>query len=157
MDSTNETYNPWSETYNPWSIVNLVFRHLADEGLRPMLGEAGDPSVPAAALLSALGITPSTDSSKNFSRRVSDELARLREAFEAEDPRLDQPAPPLTSHGAARLRQPLVCDQARGRAHRGVPGGVPTGHSCLRLRTQTAPRRCVMRTTRTFPSREGCR
>ena len=21
------------ETYNPWSIVNLVFRHLADEGL----------------------------------------------------------------------------------------------------------------------------
>jgi hypothetical protein len=86
-DSTNETYNPWSETYNPWSIVNLVFRHLVDEGLRPVLGEAGDPSVPAAALLSALGITPSTDSSKSFSRRVSDELARLREAFEAEDPR----------------------------------------------------------------------
>jgi hypothetical protein len=122
MDSTQETYNRWSETYNPWSIVNLVFRHLADEGLHPELGEAGDPSVPAAALLSALGITPSTDSSKNFSRQVSDELARLREAFEAENPRLDQPAPPLTSHGASRLTQPPVCDQARGRAHRGVPG-----------------------------------
>ena len=27
------------ETYNPWSIVNLVFRHLADEGLHPVLGD----------------------------------------------------------------------------------------------------------------------
>jgi hypothetical protein len=74
------------ETYNPWSIVNLVFRHLADEGLHPVLGEAGDPGGPAAALLTALGITPSTEGSKKVNRRVSDELARLREAFEAEDP-----------------------------------------------------------------------
>ena len=29
------------ETYNPWSIVNLVFRHLAAEGLHPVLGECG--------------------------------------------------------------------------------------------------------------------
>ena len=157
MDSTNETYNPWSETYNPWSIVNLVFRHLADEGLRPVLGEAGDPSVPAAALLSALGITPSTDSNKNVSRRVSDELARLREAFEAEDPSLDQPSTPTD---LARSRVPATTaglrSGARPRASGGTEG-VPTGHSCLRLRTQTAPIRCVMRTTRTFPSREGCR
>jgi hypothetical protein len=31
------------ETYNPWSIVNLVFHHLAEEGLHPILGTAGDP------------------------------------------------------------------------------------------------------------------
>jgi hypothetical protein len=71
------------ETYNPWSIVNLVFRHLADEGLHPVLGEAGDPGTPAAALLTALGITPSTGRSKKVARSVSEELARLREAFEA--------------------------------------------------------------------------
>lgn len=75
------------ETYNPWSIVNLIFRHLADEGLHPVLGEAGDPGAPAAALLKALGITPSADGSKKVTRRVSDELTRLREAFEAENPR----------------------------------------------------------------------
>ncbi|HET9080249.1 MAG TPA: hypothetical protein VFO01_07005 [Trebonia sp.] len=75
------------ETYNPWSIVNLVFRYLADEGLHPVLGEAGDPGAPAAALLKALGITPSPGGSKKVTRRVSDELARLRGAFEAENPR----------------------------------------------------------------------
>jgi hypothetical protein len=74
------------ETYNPWSIVNLVFRHLADEGLHPVLGETGDPGAPAAALLEALGITPSTDGSRKITRRVSDELARLREAFETQHP-----------------------------------------------------------------------
>jgi hypothetical protein len=74
------------ETYNPWSVVNVVFRHLADEGLHPVLGEAGDPGVPAAALLTALGITPSTEGSKKVTRRVNDELARLRAAYEAEDP-----------------------------------------------------------------------
>lgn len=74
------------ETYNPWSIVNLVFRHLADEGLHPVLGETGDPAGPATELLKALGITPSTDGNKKITHRVSDELARLREAFEAEHP-----------------------------------------------------------------------
>ena len=39
------------EKYNPWTVVNLVFRHLADEGLHPVLGEAGDPSAAAAELL----------------------------------------------------------------------------------------------------------
>lgn len=75
------------ETYNPWSIVNLVFRHLADEGLHPVLGEAGDPGAPAAALLRALGIAPSAGANQKDTRRVNDELARLREAFEAEHPR----------------------------------------------------------------------
>ena len=34
------------ETYNPWSIVNLVFHHLAEQGLHPVLGESGDPGRP---------------------------------------------------------------------------------------------------------------
>ncbi len=46
------------ETYNPWSIVNVVFHHLATQGLHPVLGEAGDPGAPAADLLRALGIEP---------------------------------------------------------------------------------------------------
>jgi hypothetical protein len=79
MDATEETYNPWS-------IVNLVFRHLADEGLHPVLGEAGDPGVPAAALLAALGIAPSTEGSEKITRRVSHELAQLRAAYESEHP-----------------------------------------------------------------------
>jgi len=75
------------ETYNPWSIVNLVFRHLADEGLHPVLGECGDPGAPAAALLRALGITPAAEGNRHVATRVNDELARLRAIFEAENPR----------------------------------------------------------------------
>jgi hypothetical protein len=84
MDSPMDTRE---EIYNPWSIVNLVFRHLADEGLHPVLGETGDPAAPAAELLKALGIVPSTDGSKKITRQVSDELAKLRAAFEAENSR----------------------------------------------------------------------
>ena len=72
-----------AETYNPWSIVDLVFRHLADAGLHPVLGEAGDPGAPAAALLRALGITPAAEGNRRVTARVSDDLARLRAAFEA--------------------------------------------------------------------------
>ncbi len=75
------------ETYNPWSIVNLVFRHLAAEGLHPVLGESGDPGQPAAALLKALGITPAAEGNRQVNARVHDELARLRQAFEADHPR----------------------------------------------------------------------
>jgi hypothetical protein len=94
MDTSDDTGDPAgrdarppAETYNPWSIVNLVFRHLADEGLHPVLGETGDPGAPAAALLAALGISPSADGSKKVNARVSDELAQLRAAFEADQPR----------------------------------------------------------------------
>ncbi len=83
MDSPDDSSR---ETYNPWSIVNLVFRHLADEGLHPVLGEAGDPGAPAAALLKALGITPAAEGNRHVTAHVSDELARLREIFEAEHP-----------------------------------------------------------------------
>jgi hypothetical protein len=77
------------ETYNPWSIVNLVFRHLASEGLHPILGESGDPGKPAAELLRALGITPAAEGNRQASARTKDELARLRDAFEAAHPPAD--------------------------------------------------------------------
>jgi hypothetical protein len=71
-----------TETYNPWSIVNLVFTHLADEGLHPVLGEAGDPGAPAAELLRALGITPAAEGNRQMSARNKEQLARIRAAFE---------------------------------------------------------------------------
>ena len=70
------------ETFNPWSIVNLVFHHLASEGLHPVLGEAGDPGVPAAALLRALGITPAAEGNRQASEKVKEQLAELRAAFD---------------------------------------------------------------------------
>lgn len=71
------------ETYNPWSIVNLVFEHLADEGLHPILGSAGDPGPPAAALLLALGIRPAPEGNRQITAEVRDHLAELRSAFES--------------------------------------------------------------------------
>ncbi|GFG73329.1 hypothetical protein [Mycobacterium botniense] len=65
------------ETYNPWTIVNLVFKHLAEQGLRPVLGER-DPAGPAASLLSALGITPSMADDAWVRQRRDTELAELR-------------------------------------------------------------------------------
>ena len=81
--------NTPEETYNPWSVVNLVFRHLANEGLHPVLGESGDPGAPAAELLRAFGITPTAEGSRQASARTKDELAGLREAFEAAHPTAD--------------------------------------------------------------------
>jgi hypothetical protein len=69
------------ETYNPWTIVNLVFSHLAEEGLRPMLGE-GDPAEPAAALLRMLGIVPSVNPSPQSIRERDAKLAELRAAHD---------------------------------------------------------------------------
>jgi hypothetical protein len=74
------------ETYNPWSIVHLVFSHLANEGLHPVLGESGDPGAPAAELLRALGIAPDAAGNRNVSARTRDELAALRAAFEEAHP-----------------------------------------------------------------------
>ena len=84
MNTGADSDHPPAETFNPWSIVNLVFRHLADEGLHPVLGESGDPGKPAAELLRALGITPAFESRPHVVTGVSGELARLRQAFEAE-------------------------------------------------------------------------
>jgi hypothetical protein len=66
------------ETFNPWTVVNLVFHHLADNGLHPVLGEAGDPAVPAAALLRALGIEPGRNDESITSPGVQNTLAELR-------------------------------------------------------------------------------
>jgi hypothetical protein len=67
------------ETFNPWTVVNLVFNHLAEHGLHPVLGEAGDPAEPAAALLRTLGIEPGRNDETVTSARVQDELAAIRE------------------------------------------------------------------------------
>jgi hypothetical protein len=72
---------PATETFNPWSVVNLVFHHLAEQGLHPVLGESGDPGRPAADLLRALGIEPAVEGSQQSSRDVQDHLADLRDAF----------------------------------------------------------------------------
>ncbi|TCO17342.1 hypothetical protein EV652_118170 [Kribbella steppae] len=71
---------PADETYNPWTIVNAVFHHLADAGLHPVLGTAGDPGDAAAALLLALGIRPSTPGDARSLQDAEAELAQLREA-----------------------------------------------------------------------------
>ena len=66
------------ETYNPWSIVNLVFTHLSDQGLHPVLGESGDPGPPARALLEALGIQPAAEGNREVMREVRAHLDQIR-------------------------------------------------------------------------------
>ena len=73
---------PQAETYNPWSVVNLVFHHLADQGLHPTLGESGDPGEPAAALLRALGIEPAAEGSRQASEQTKRDLEKIRAAFD---------------------------------------------------------------------------
>lgn len=68
------------ETYNPWSVVNAVFRQLTADGLHPVLGETGDPSVPAAELLRALGIEPAAEGNRQVVRDIRDHLETLRVA-----------------------------------------------------------------------------
>ncbi len=68
------------ESFNPWSIVNLVFAHLADQGLHPVLGECGDPGPPAAALLQAMGIEPAAEGNREVMRDVYAHLAEIRTA-----------------------------------------------------------------------------
>jgi hypothetical protein len=68
------------ETFNPWSIVNLVFHHLAGQGLHPTLGEGGDPGEPAAELLRCLGVTPAAEGNRHVAETVQDQLAELRGA-----------------------------------------------------------------------------
>ena len=77
MDRPGETQQ---ETFNPWSIVNLVFHHLAEQGLHPVLGEAGDPGAPAAELLRSLGIQPAAEGNLKISRDVRQHLSEIRTA-----------------------------------------------------------------------------
>ena len=69
---------PDVETYNPWTVINLVFGHLAEQGLHPVLGETGDPAGPARALLEALGITPSAEGNRQVMRDVHEHLVEIR-------------------------------------------------------------------------------
>lgn len=66
------------ETYNPWSIVNVVFHHLVDQGLHPVLGSAGHPGEPAAELLKAFGIEPTVEGNGKVAESVRSQLAELR-------------------------------------------------------------------------------
>jgi hypothetical protein len=68
------------ETFNPWSIVNLVFHHLAAQGLHPVLGDGGDPGRPAADLLRALGIEPAAEGNRQLSHDMREQLAEIRAA-----------------------------------------------------------------------------
>ena len=69
------------ETFNPWSVVNLVFHHLADHGLHPVLGESGDPNQAATDLLRAMGITPAPDHAGPADAGVQNDLAELRKKY----------------------------------------------------------------------------
>jgi hypothetical protein len=72
---------PTRETFNPWSIVNLVFHHLADQGLHPTFGDAGDPGGPAAELLRCLGIEPAAEGNQHIAQDVRRQLSDIRTAF----------------------------------------------------------------------------
>ena len=67
------------ETFNPWSVVNVVFHHLADQGLHPMLGGT-DPGRPAAELLRAFGIEPAAEGDRQVKASVNHHLAEIRGA-----------------------------------------------------------------------------
>jgi len=79
MDRPAQEQEP-DETFNPWTIVNLVFHHLVDLGLSPTLGAGGDPGVPAAELLRALGIRPAVEGDRQASEAVKQQLGDLRAA-----------------------------------------------------------------------------
>lgn len=72
-----------AETYNPWTVVNLVFHHLAEQGLHPTLGD-GNPGEPAADLLRALGIRPSIQGDARVDAETKAKLARLRDTMSDE-------------------------------------------------------------------------
>jgi hypothetical protein len=77
--------SPQTETFNPWSVVNLVFHHLAEQGLHPVLGVTGDPSEPAAQLLRALGIEPAAEGNRQASQNIREHLAEIRSAVLGEN------------------------------------------------------------------------
>ena len=69
-----------NEIYNPWTIVNLVFHHLVDQGLHPILGDSGNPGEPAAALLLAMGVEPVVEGSRQAREQMQAQLDELRAA-----------------------------------------------------------------------------
>lgn len=69
------------ESYNPWTVVHLVFEHLADAGLHPVLGSAGHPGEPAAELLRCLGIRPDPQGDQRLAAQTEATLAELRATY----------------------------------------------------------------------------
>jgi hypothetical protein len=76
---------PVPETFNPWTVVNVVFHHLAEQGLHPTLGGA-DPGGPAAEMLRAFGIEPAPEGDRQIRENVKSHLAEIRAAFFPEEP-----------------------------------------------------------------------
>ena len=76
------------ETFNPWTVVNVVFHHLAGQGLHPVLGGA-DPGAPAAELLRALGIQPAAEGNRQIAEGITQQLADLRAAMFENGPASD--------------------------------------------------------------------
>lgn len=74
-----------TERYNPWTVVHVLFAHLSEMGLHPVLGEAGDPSVPATELLLALGIQPGepANGDGHVAEQVREDLATLRSQYDS--------------------------------------------------------------------------
>jgi hypothetical protein len=75
---------PVNESFNPWTVVNVVFHHLAAQGLHPKLGGA-DPGAPAAELLRAFGIEPALEGDRQVSESVKQHLAEIRSAVFGSD------------------------------------------------------------------------
>ncbi|WP_433378511.1 hypothetical protein ACQPZX_11815 [Actinoplanes sp. CA-142083] len=73
-----------SESFNPWTVVNVVFHHLAAQGLHPTLGGA-DPGAPAAELLRALGIEPAAEGDRQVGENQKRHLAEIRAAVFGDD------------------------------------------------------------------------
>ena len=103
------------ETYNPWTVVNVVFARLAQDGLHPVLGDAGDPGAPAAALLRALGVQPSAEGNRQVVRGVREHLAELRTAVLG-----DVSAVPTASQGETPQDAPVG---SAGASEVDLPGG----------------------------------
>ncbi len=72
---------PSQESYNPWTVVHLVFEHLADVGLHPVLGATGHPGEPAAELLRCFGIHPDLQGDQRLAQEKDARLAELRQAM----------------------------------------------------------------------------
>lgn len=70
---------PVAETFNPWTVVNVVFHHLAGQGLHPVLGGT-DPGAPAAELLRAFGIEPAAEGDRQVGENQRRHLADIRAA-----------------------------------------------------------------------------
>jgi hypothetical protein len=80
MESDVPAQESSPESYNPWTVVNVVFDHLVDAGLHPVLG-AGHPGDPAAELLRCLGIRPDPQGDQRLAEEKDARLAELREAM----------------------------------------------------------------------------